>query len=268
MADEPVELDEETADDEPLESEDAADGEETDADGDAGEDGEGSSEPAEADAGLSQDGSEVEATPPKKRPISEVIRDSKQRAKAAEAKAAAAESKAAEALRRAEEAERRATERRAQETEEAERQRVELMSESERLDHYRKKDKDEYDKKYNAVQFQVWDSTDRMEFRQLLRDEPALAQVKDETETEFERLKAAGRPVSREILANQFLARLYRKQALKAPAKQRKAAEAGVRAQTVKPPQTRSNVTAERRQRGAKEDTAEARGKRLEGVIL
>ncbi|MDE2469380.1 MAG: hypothetical protein KGL35_11705 [Bradyrhizobium sp.] len=238
-----------------------------DPDGDEIDGGEDAADDAEADAGDAEDAEPVVAETPKKRTASEVIRDNKRRAKEAERKAEEAERKASEALRRAEEAERRANERRAAESAEDEARRVELMSESEKIAHYRQKDREESRKELSAVQFQVWDSTDRMEFRQLLRDEPWLAQVKDETEAEFERLKAAGRPVAREILANQFLARRYREQARKTGTKERKVAAEGVRRQTVRPPKSRSDVVADRRRKGG-EDTPEARRKRLEDVQL
>ena len=61
------------------------------------------------------------------------------------------------------------------------------MSEGEKIAYYRQKDKQEYEGKLQGVQFQIWDSTDRAEFRQLTREDPLVAKVKDKV-TKEERL--------------------------------------------------------------------------------
>lgn len=256
----------------------AGEGEHDESDGAEGGDGEGSEDSSDADAGTSEDGGEVEdegeAEPPARRSASDVIRANKKARKAEAARAAEADRKAEEALRRAEaaerraeEAERRANERRQQESDRAEAERLELMTESEKIDHFRRKDAEAHKREIDGVKFQIWDSTDRTEFRQLVREDPLVAAVRTEVETEFERLKAAGRPVSREILANQFIARKAREGRLKAGTEQRQRAAAGVRRQTVKPPRTRSDVAGGRQRRG-EGDSKEARRERLKDVIL
>ena len=237
--------------------------------GDGSEEGESEEDAAEVD--------DAEEAPPAAatlRKASDVIRAEKKARKEAEARIAERERErdearreTAEARRRAEDAERRASERRERETADAEAARVELMSESEKIAHYRQKDQERNDRRFNELQFQNWDNSDRSDFRQLCREDPLVAKVKDKVEAEYERLKTAGRPVSREILANQEIAKMVREQRTKAGSKPRERAEAGVRRETTRPPRTRSDAVAERRTRGT-ENTAEARRKRLEDVIL
>ena len=237
--------------------------------GDGGDEGESGEDAAEVDA---EEAPAVAARTPRK--ASDVIRAEKKARKAAEDRIAERERErdearreAAEARRRADDAERRANERRATETAEAEAARLELMSESEKIAHYRQKDRAESDARYNDLRFNQWESFDRMEFRQLVRDDPLVARVKDVVEKEYERMKASGRPVTREVLANQEIAKLARKGLVKSAPEQRRRAAAGVARETVRPPATRSGAVAERRTRGD-ENTAAARRKRLEDVQL
>jgi hypothetical protein len=258
--------------DEAAEAGDGAD------DGDAASEGDldqgDGSEEGESGEDAEEVAAEVEPEPPRRK-ASDVIRAEKKARKDAEARAARIEAEAAEARREAaeerrrrEEAERRATERRQAETEAEEAARVELMSESEKIAHYRQKDRAENDRKYNELRFQQWDSADRSDFRQACRDEPALASVKDKVEAEYQRLVAAGRPVAREVLANQELAKQYRAERLKTGTQSRKRAEAGVRRETTKPPRMASGVPPERRARGGNADPRAARAERLKDVIL
>lgn len=265
--------------DEPEANEaDAEPGEgDADTDGDADADGEGyedSSAGRAGSEGTEEVDGEGEAEPPRRRSASDVIRDNKRGRKAAEVAAQEAQRKADEALRRAEEAERRAqeaerraTERRQQESEAEETARLELMSETEKLEHFRKKDAEAHKREMDGVKFQIWDSTDRSEFRQLCREDRLVASVKDQVEAEYDRLRTAGRPVSREILANQFIAKKVRENRSKAVDKQSRQAAEGVRRQTVKPPRTTNGAAAPRSRRGEVDDRA-ARRKRLEDVTL
>jgi hypothetical protein len=274
--DEEIEGDDDKTPPNPDEGADQGDGDESDGTGDEAdgeESGEGDAKTDDGEDGPSDvDGPDRGTN--QRRSANDVIRDQKRtrkeadrRAEAAERKAEEAERKAAEALRRAEEAERRANERRAQESQEEEARRVELMSETERLAHYRQKDKDEHQREMQGVKFQIWDSTDRQEFRALTREDPLVAQVKDQVEAEFARLSSQGRPVSRELLATQFIAKKMRERAGKAKTATRARTEERTRRETVRPQRTRSDVAPERQRRG-QEDTAAARRKRLEDVQL
>ena len=245
---------------------------ETDVDGDEGDDTEHAEDAAEATPGA-----EEEVSPPAqpaRRSASDVIRAEKKARKDFEARAATAQAerdqarqRAEAAERRAEAAERAAQERRAEQTREAEAARLETMTESERIAHYRQKDREEFQQEVNGLKFQQWDSTDRMEFRQLVREDPAVARVRDKVEVEFERLRAQGRPVAREILANQEIAKLYRAELGKSGTKQRERAAAGVKRETVRPRQTRSDVPAERTRRSGG-DEKEARLNRIKDLQL
>lgn len=272
------ELDDATGGDEADEG--PGEGEHDESDGAEGDGSEDAGDASEADAGLSEDGEgevaegEGEAEPPARRSASQVIRDSKKARKAEAARAAEAERRAEEAQRRADaaeararEAEQRANERRQQQAEADEAARLELMTESEKIAHYRQKDAEAHKREIDGVKFQIWDSTDRTEFRQLVREDPLVAAVRTEVEAEYERLRAAGRPVSREILANQFIAKKAREGRLKAGTAQRERAASSVRRNQVKPPQTRSGTTAGRQRRG-EADSKAARFERLKDVQL
>jgi hypothetical protein len=275
----PDEEDPDVKDDKALEGDDpdaGADQPEDVVDADSGDEGDDSDEAtdaAETEPGAEEGGPQG-APVPVKRTASDVIRAEKKARKENEARAAEATRKADEALRRAEAAERRAEEaernaqaRRQQETREAEAARVELMSESEKIAYYRQQDRQEFEGRVAGLQFQQWDSTDRMEFRQLKREDPLVARVADKVEVEFERLRAQGRPVAREILANQEIAKMVREERSKAGSRQRDRAAAGVRRETVKPRQARSDVATPRQKRSAGDDKA-ARRARLEDVEL
>lgn len=268
--------DDQVGGDETDEGADPGDGDESDGNGDEADAEDAGDPDAEYDDGEKNTGdvdSPARETP-KRKTANDVIREQKRtrkeasaRAEAAERKAEAAELKAAEALRRAEIAEQRANERRAAETAEQEAARLELMTESEKSAHFRQKDKDEYTKEVNGLKLQMWDSNDRAAFRDLMRDEPAIAKVKDQVEAEFAKQSAQGRPVPREILANQLIAKQYREAYGKKVTQTRTRTEERTRRETVKPARTRSDVTPNRTRRG-QEDSREARRKRLEEVQL
>lgn len=256
----PDEQDGEDAVDDADEGADEPDGVE-DADGDEGDEG------GQEDLGGSQEGQAEEPEGRVRKGASEVIRENKRRAQEATRKAEEATRRAEAAERRAEEAERRASARRQEETAAERAARRELMTDAERHAADIAEVRAEYDGKMQGVQFQIWDSTDRSEFRQLCREEPSVAKVREKVEAEYERLKAQGRPVSRELIANQEIAKLVRANAGRARTKQAKRADEGIRRETARPASTRSRVAPDR-QRGDRADTPEARRKRLEGVIL
>lgn len=240
---------------------DEADGEE-DAEGEGLEDHEEADEQEGRHAQVAREGS------PRRRGASEVIRENKRAAKEATAKADEAIRRAEAAERRAEAAERTANERRQTETAEQERLRLDTMTTEERYDYQLRKQQQESDRKFQGLQFQVWDSSDRANFRDLVREDPLVAKVKDKVEAEYKRRQAEGQvPVEREILANQEIAKMMRQQRATAGTKQRTRGAESVRRETGKPVQARSNVAPQRSRRG-QEDTPEARRRRLEGVTI
>ena len=251
---------------------------EGDEDAELGDEGDGeddvpAGDEAEPEGGEAPD--EVDEEPRRRgQTPNERIREAKRAQKEADRKAAETERKladiearAAAAERRAEAAERVAQERRQAETAEQEAARLELMSESEKIAHYRQKDKTEFEHRLNGIQFQQWDSTDRMEFRQLARDNPLVAKVKEKVEAEYEALRRQGKTVSREILAKLELGKMTLDGYKPAAERQRKRAADAVRRETVRAPRTRSDVAGDRQRRGEVDEKA-ARRKRLEGVEL
>lgn len=264
-----AEADDDSAATDADEGADLPDGE-TDPDGDGGDEG-------DVDQGDGADGGEqgedaaaiaAREETPRKRTANDVVRDSKRRAKEAEDRAVEADRKATEALRRAEEAERRANERRTAETAEDEARRVELMTSDERAEHNRKKDKEEFQRELNGIKFQNWDSSDRADFRQLCRDNPLFAKVREKTEERFKTMQAAGRAVSREIIAKQEIADMVIAGRAKVGDSQRQRAAERVRRETTRPTRTRSEVPANRQRRGVDENSQAARAERLKDVQL
>ena len=253
-----------TADDADEGDEDAEPG-----DGDDGEEDVSAGDEAESEGGEAEAGQDVaeELERPKRRSANDRIRELRAREKTAQKELDEERGRREAADRRAEEAERRANERRAQETAQEEAARVELMSSDDKIAHFRQKDREEHQREMAGVNFRVWDSADRAEFREILRDDPLVAQVKDAVEKRYQELSQQGRPVSRAILADLEVGKLARAGRLKAVAKQRERAAAGVRRETVRAPKTRSDVAPNRARRGEGDERA-ARLKRLEDVQL
>ena len=228
----------------------------------------------EEDSGDVDEPAEAEE-PPRRRSASEVIRDQKRgrkealrAAEAARREAEEARREAAEAKRQAEEARRQAAERRQAELAEEEARRLEVMSESEKIAYYRDKDKAEHKREMDGVKFQIWDSTDRVEFRHLADKDPLIAKVRDKVEAEMQARQRQGLPpVAREILANQEIARMARDGLLKTSAAQRERGQQRLRREQVKPPRTRSDVAPPRQRRG-QVDEKQARYDRLKDVTL
>lgn len=249
--------------------EEAGEGEEPgdEADGEEDAEGEGLEDHEEADEQEGRHAQVDRAGPPRRRGASEVIRENKRRAKEADERYET-ERKAREAAeRRAEAAERAANERRQTETAEQERARLDTMTTEERYDYQLKKQQQESDRRFQGLQFQVWDSSDRANFRDLCREDPLVAKVKDKVEAEYKRLQAEGRPVEREIIANQEIAKMMRQRRAPAGEKQRARGAETVRRETTRPVRARGDAPAQRGRRG-QEDTPEARRRRLEGVTI
>lgn len=238
-----------------------------DEDGDGGEDGDDDSGSEGTGAVREDRGEETRDSRPVKRGANDVVREAKRRAKEAEERAEALDRRARDAERRAEEAERARQDRRTAESAETEAARVALMTDAERFEHYRAKDKQESDQRFNSLRFENWEREDRRDFRDLCRNDPLVAQVRDKVEAEYDRLKRTTGPVSRELIANQEIAKMVRERRAKAGTKQRKAGEESVRRETTKPARARSDVGSTRTRRG-QEDTPEARRARLADVII
>lgn len=241
---------------------DEADGEE-DAEGEGLEDHEG----ADEDAGQESRSQVARGESPRRRGASEIIRENKRAAKELREELQA-ERKAREALeRRLEQQDRDRDQRRQTETAEQERARLDLMTPEERYDYRIQQTETKHRQEMDGVKFQIWDSSDRSNFRDLCKEDPMVAKVKDKVEAEYQRLRSQGHPVEREIIANQEIAKMVRAQRTTAGTRQRARGAETVRRETARPVQGRSNVAPQRTRRG-QEDTPEARRRRLEGVTI
>ena len=186
-----------------------------------------------------------------------------------------AQSLAQEALRRAEAAERRAeaaerasAERRPPaETAEQRQARFAQMSPEERAEARIQEVEAANNARFNALQFQSWDSGDKAKFDRLVDRNPLYAKVEAKVAAEYDRLAKQGSPVSREILAKLQIGEMMVSRSASATTKQRKRAEAGVRRETVPARRVSSDAATSRSRRG-QADTPEARRARLENVIL
>jgi hypothetical protein len=249
--------------------EEAGEGEESgdEADGGEGEEGE---EVADHEEGDEQEGRHAQVArgeSPRRRGASEIIRENKRAAKELREELVA-ERKAREALeRRMEQQDRDRDRQRSTETAEQERLRLDTMTTEERYDYQLQKREAAHRQEMEGVKFQIWDSSDRAAFRELVREDPLVAKVKDKVEAEYERLRSQGRPVEREIIANQEIAKMMRQQRSSAGTKQKARGAEQVRRATTKPVQGRGDVAPQRSRRG-QEDTPEARRRRLEGVTI
>ena len=240
-----------------------------------GDDGDGSEDVPAGDEAESESGEAPdEVAPRQRRTASDVVRDAKKARQAAEqaarereTEAAALRAELAAERRRAEAAENRQNAERARETAEQEAARIELMSPDEKISYYRDKDRNEHRNEITGLQRQIWESTDRAAFRDLCRENPLVAKVKDAVEKRFNELAAQGRPVSREVLADLELGRSLREKGPQAAQRQRERAAAGVRRETVRPPRNRSDVAPDRQRRAAVDEKA-ARAARLADVTL
>jgi hypothetical protein len=256
------EADEEDGDGDAAEG-DEADGEE-DGEGEGDADHEGEAEDGRQESRSSRQ--EVERARPRR--ADEVIRDNKRAAKEALARAEQAERRAEAAERAAERAERAATERRASETAESERLRLDSMTTEERYDYNLRKQDEAHRTELNGVKFQIWDSSDRAAFRDLAREDPLIGRVKDKVEAEFQRLRKEGRPVEREIIANQEIAKMMRAQRVAAGTRQKARGADRVQRETAKPVRARGNEAPPARARRGQEDTPAARRARLMDVQI
>lgn len=179
-----------------------------------------------------------------------------------EAKRAAKEAKAeAEATRR--ELEQLRQQRQQAQTEQqqaVERERIALMSPEEKTDYLLNKQKQEFDGRFGALQFQMQDNADRIAFDSLCARDAALASVRDEVEAqlaEFRRQGQAG--PSRENLATWFIGKRARERAAKGgAAKQRAKGAARVALAKAQPAGGRSDIRGGTERRGGDERAARA----------
>lgn len=175
-----------------------------------------------------------------------------------------ARAQAARMQERVDRLEREAGERNSARSQEEENNRVALMSEPERIDHYRQKDRAEMQRELFGLKFQMADTSDKTSFESKAARVPAFAKVQDEVEQILADERRQGRNPTRENIATHLIGKMAIERATRANGKQGKAAAAGRQRQAARPTGARSDVSSDRRQTGG----ADARKKRLENMLI
>lgn len=178
-------------------------------------------------------------------------REARERAEAAEARATAAE--------------RAAQSRQANEDAATERQRLEMMSEGERLQYLLDKNQRTNDARFQQMQFETNDRYDKAAFDSLAARNPTAQKLAGEVETRLQEMRRAGTTAPRETILRYIIGDKALANANRAKGKQTKrTAEARAR-QTTRPSSGRSDISSRSEGRG---DTVSARNKRLENMEL
>lgn len=139
-----------------------------------------------------------------------------------------------------------------------ERERLEQMSPEERIE-YR------VNQRVSQIEFNSWNTNDRVLFDGMVRDNPAVAQIKDEVETLFQQRVRDGQPVDRSTIAIYLIGQKAIAKAPRARAAGKRAEQAGRERNTVRPSSGRSDAAPGGRSRANEQ---EARRKRLEDMEI
>lgn len=236
---------------------DADEGEGDAVDGDQGEDDEEDGAGSEEGDG-SEDRNEARQVERKPNRGAERFKALSERTRAAEERAERAEREAVEARRIAEQ---RAT----KETEQEEQLRISVMSDVERFDYLRQKDRREFDQRLFAHEFRTADAADRTAFESKAARNPALAKIADEVESVLRNERSQNRNPTRETVAAFLIGKRALERAGGANTRQGKKAAVERQRQVARPAASRGDVSAERR---GGSDNAKARAKRLEGLEI
>jgi hypothetical protein len=140
----------------------------------------------------------------------------------------------------------------------AERERLALMDPTERAVH-------EMRQQMGQIQFQSWDTNDKVAFEALAASNPALSRLKGEVETTFRQQVANGKPIDRQTIAAFLIGQKALNAAPKARAAGKRVEAAGKERNTTKPGSGRGD-TAPNRNRN--DNTAAARRARLDGQSI
>lgn len=151
-----------------------------------------------------------------------------------------------------------------QETERQEQERLALMTDAERFEHYRAKDRQEFGRQLAGLQFQMADSADRTAFEAKAARVPAFAAVADQVETLLASERRQGRNPGREAVATYLVGQKAIERAARANGKQGRQAAAGRQRQQARPAGGRGDVASNRQQAGQ----ADARRRRLEDMEI
>lgn len=141
-----------------------------------------------------------------------------------------------------------------------EEERLANMSEGERIE-YR------VNQRLNAMQFQTWDTNDRVQFEGLAARNPAVAALKDDVEKMFRERIQANAPVDRATIAKFLIGERALNRAPRAKAAGKRAEQQGRERNQVRAPGGRGGDNAGNRGKGGKSER-EARAERLRDVEI
>jgi len=209
----------------------------------------------EPDASDEPDPEPLAAREPARRGASEVIRESKRRAKEAEERTARLEREMAD-LRTAM-TQPRMSEAEMYRAQQAEQERLQLMSPEERADYRVAQAEQRIRAEMQQVRFTSAEAADKAAFKSLAQSNPLAKKYAVEVEADFARRLAAGKPVEREIILQNLVGKAMIDRAVSASAKQGKAASRRVAAAEGRPARAGGDTASDRSNRGGDLSIAE-----------
>lgn len=144
------------------------------------------------------------------------------------------------------------------EAQQAEQERLANMEPAERVEHV-------VNQRLARIEFQSWDSNDRVAFEAKAAGNPALSRIKDEVEETFRSQVASGKPIDRQTIAAFLIGQKALAAAPRARAAGARSAAAGKERNAARPASGRGDVA---RSPGRSTDTVAARRARLEGLDI
>ena len=151
------------------------------------------------------------------------------------------------------------------EKEAEERARLELMGPDEKIEYYRRKDREEVNARLMQMEFRSWDATDRSRFESLCTRNDAFAKVSKDVDTELARIRKNGQNTERETIALYLIGKAAVERAGRANGKQRRQGAERIEREKVRSPRGGSDVRAGAERRGSEVDK---RRQRLEDVLI
>lgn len=195
-----------------------------------------------------------EPEPERKKPLSKGQRqfiDLRRRAQEAEDRARRAEEKADRASGAVDILSRQ-PQRNQAELDREEQERLESLSPAEQAKYLVNKERQQIQGAFAQQNYQFADRMDKADFKQLCRENPAVAEIAQEVEDRLAKLRReTGTSVEREIMADKILGERVRMKAVKNLDKQRARTEEKTRQHTARAPGARSDVAGERSSRRA-----------------
>ena len=144
---------------------------------------------------------------------------------------------------------------------EVEQRRLELMSDGERYEYLRQKDKAEMSAQLQRISLQLEVQNDASVFKAMISGRPEFKRFEGQVEERFQALMAAGKPQSREAILKYLIGETIYQKGGKALAKARETGAENIRRQQTRPTNSRSNVSGNESRDSY--DAAEARLKRF-----